>query len=205
MELAPYINRILSPRITPVLVSGSGMAIASVRRESEKKIVKRAVDAMEAVGARFEKVRVEQTPGVVAGSGWAYRMEPPIDALGIFGTFEGQKMEVVRYAVRQVLDQEWRKVKVIRENKVRDGRMGPAREGAEVQVQTEVMEIEGKTEKVKRDFFGRMVEVKTEEEEGPRKKRKTVEKRDVWVSYNEGFSNAVRKGIRLDELMEGLI
>ncbi|KAI5792390.1 P-loop containing nucleoside triphosphate hydrolase protein [Pyronema domesticum] len=204
MELAPYINRILSPCITPVLVSGSGMAIASVRRESEKRIVKRTVDAMEAVGARFEKVRVEQAPGVVAGSGWAYRMEPPIDALGIFGTFEGQKMEVVRYAVRQVLDQEWRKVKVIRENKVREGRMGPAREGAEAGVQVQFEEMDWKTEKVKRDFFGRVVEVRTGEE-GPRKKRKTVDKRDVWVSYNEGFSNAVRKGIRLDELMEGLI
>ncbi|KAI5809388.1 P-loop containing nucleoside triphosphate hydrolase protein [Pyronema omphalodes] len=204
MELAPYINRILSPCITPVLVSGSGMAIASVRRESEKRIVKRAVDAMEAVGARFEKVRVEQAPGVMAGSGWAYRMEPPIDALGVFGTFEGQKMEVVRYAVRQVLDQEWRKMKVVRENKAREARMGPVREDAATQVQTEVMEIDGNAEKVKRDFFGRVIEVKTEEE-GPRKKRKTVEKRDVWVSYNEGFSNAVRKGIRLDELMEGLI
>ena len=72
---------------------------------------------------------------------------------------------------------------------------------------------------VKRDFFGRVI-VNHEspapaDDEGARPgskgqlvsggggKGKKAEGR-IWVSYHEGFSNAVRKPIGLRELMEGL-
>jgi len=209
MELAPFVNRMLSPQINPVLVSGSGYAVASVRRDSEKKLVARAVNAMEAAGVKFEKVRVEVAPGVVAGSGWAYRMDPPLDAMGIFPTFNVGG-EAVRYAVRQVLDQEWRKLRLSKNKEAREARMGtlPSKTGpSSGKEDTKDIDVRPTT-KVKRDFFGRIV-VQCDDEapgEGPRKKRKVVEKkRDVWVSYNEGFSNAVRKDITLDELMAELI
>jgi chromosome transmission fidelity protein 18 len=69
-----------------------------------------------------------------------------------------------------------------------------------------------KVKEVKRDFFGRVVvrEEDQDTEEGRRKKRKEEkEERDeeqkVWLSFHEGFSNAVRKGITLEELMSGLV
>lgn len=228
MELAPLVSRMLAPQISPVMVGGSANAVASVRRDGEKKLVVRAVSAMEAVGARLEKVRVEAAQGIATGAaGWAYRLDPPLDAVGLYPTLArgaGCGGEPVRYAVRQVLDQECYKSRALRDKAAREARMGalssvappypspapPAEEKEQQQVQ-----VQTKT-KPKRDFFGRPVAVapvegeagegKAGTGEGPRKKRKVVAAaRDVWVTYNEGFSNAVRKGIRLDEFMEGLI
>lgn len=79
MELAPWVARILSPSIKPVVVGGSGPAggIASVRREGEKKLVNRGVEVMCGMGVEFEKVRVEGM--TTLGSGWIYRMEPYVN------------------------------------------------------------------------------------------------------------------------------
>jgi chromosome transmission fidelity protein 18 len=68
MELIPYVLRMLSPDVKPVLVntgaSGSkSFATASVRKASEKELVKKAVEAMVATGVRFEKSRVETEDG----------------------------------------------------------------------------------------------------------------------------------------------
>lgn len=68
----------------------------------------------------------------------------------------------------------------------------------------------------KRDFFGRIIihEARPDRDDGDEtadyraKKRNRVpgeeEENKVWVSFHEGFSNAVRKPITLDELMRGL-
>ena len=65
----------------------------------------------------------------------------------------------------------------------------------------------------KRDFFGRIVsDLQPAPNCGSAKDSNVVgrhvsnwrnEDRKVWVSYHEGFSNAVRKPITLDELMTG--
>lgn len=227
MELAPLVSRMLAPQISPVMVGGSANAVASVRRDGEKKLVARAVNAMEAVGAHLEKVRVEAAQGIAtAAAGWAYRLDPPLDAVGLYPTLArgaGCGGEPVRYAVRQVLDQEWHKSRALRDKAAREARMGalssvarPFPSPAPPAEQQQQQQLVQTTTKPKRDFFGRPVAVAPVEDEagegkagtgeGPRKKRKVVAAmRDVWVTYNEGFSNAVRKGIRLDEFMEGLI
>lgn len=64
---------------------------------------------------------------------------------------------------------------------------------------------------VKRDFFGRII-VDTpnplEERDGngdARRKRRDADKErcKVWVTYNEGLNNAVRKPISLEEFLRG--
>ena len=61
---------------------------------------------------------------------------------------------------------------------------------------------------VKRDFFGRAVAAKVVEGESEEVRRvreeKAKEEGKVWVSYHEGFSNAVRKPLTLKELMKDL-
>lgn len=61
---------------------------------------------------------------------------------------------------------------------------------------------------VKRDFFGRIIvnEARgTSKEEGKeRTRRENVKGNRIWVTYNEGFSNAVKKPISLAELMRGM-
>lgn len=67
---------------------------------------------------------------------------------------------------------------------------------------------------VKRDFFGRVVQEhpisigdgkETDQKGCPRNPDPSKESRGkVFVSFHEGFSNAVRKPITLDDLMRGL-
>jgi chromosome transmission fidelity protein 18 len=165
---------------------------------------------MEAIGVCFERVRVDPTPGSNAAGGWAYRMSPAVDALGMYETLEGAEKEGVRFAVRQVLDQELKKLELVREKEARERRMGEvlAKEVVTMPVVEDKKGKKRKVGKVKRDFFGRLVvEVEGDEEEEKKKRRKKVVERDdseeVYVKFHEGFSNAVRKGIGLEELMAG--
>lgn len=74
-ELVPSIVRMLSPDIKPVVVRGSEqMAVASVRKESERALVRAAVRVMTGLGVTFEKARVEDERG--GHNGFIYRMEP---------------------------------------------------------------------------------------------------------------------------------
>jgi chromosome transmission fidelity protein 18 len=76
-DLLPYLTRMLTPEIKPIVVGGSGdqRGIASVRKESEKALVKRAVDVMGDVGVVFERSKLEGDFGNRATQ-WVYRMEP---------------------------------------------------------------------------------------------------------------------------------
>ena len=222
-DLLPYLLRMVSPNVNPVVVGGSGGAgsTASVRKASEQQLVQRAVQAMGASGVRFDRTRVggsEEGAGLSSySSQWIYRMEPSLDELGTFetgGKGFGESAGKTRYAVRQVLDQEWRKEEKKRAEAARLARFsGSAANGVGKAVgggDDENTAPERKAKEVvvvKRDFFGRPVEVaqpgsarEKEEEKG----KKESEDRRVWVTYHEGFSNAVRKPVTLAELMKDL-
>ncbi|RPB16444.1 P-loop containing nucleoside triphosphate hydrolase protein [Morchella conica CCBAS932] len=218
MELAPWVSRILSPNIKPVVIGGSGPegGVASVRREGEKKLVMRGVQVMMGLGVMFERVKVE---GIGSGGwGWIYRMEPPLDSLSIFRTSTIPPGELapapVRYAIRQVLSQSLYKQRVAQREASRQARMGTSLEAPQLKmvVNLENM-LKRKKNEVKKDFFGRVIAPDEpqigEEEEGTRcgKRKKVQEDKNetVWLSFHEGFSNAVRKGVTLDEFMSGLM
>jgi chromosome transmission fidelity protein 18 len=76
-DLLPYLVRMLTPEIKPIIVGGSGdqRGIASVRKEAEKAMVKRSVDVMGAVGVIFERGKLEGEFGSRTAQ-WVYRMEP---------------------------------------------------------------------------------------------------------------------------------
>ena len=75
-DLLPYLARMLSPDVKPIVVGGSGeqRGVASVRRQSEKEMVRRAAEAMSAVGVSFERAKIEDPRGGYGG--FVYRMEP---------------------------------------------------------------------------------------------------------------------------------
>jgi chromosome transmission fidelity protein 18 len=231
-ELLPYIVRMLSPDVKPVVINSSTssstsgaktFATASVRKASEKALVARAAECMVATGVRFEKTRIEQE-GRGSNGGWVYRMEPALDSLSAYETMSGgDGVGAVRYAVRQVLEMEWKKESLRRGEEARKRRMGGNPEDYEEEVDTKKKGGPGKSidlrvKGAKRDFFGRVVKIVAptlEENEsvpangGAKKKAKAgrsagAEEGRVWVSFNEGFSNAVRKPITLRELMDGL-
>ena len=75
-NLVPHLNRMLTPNVKPIVVGGSGeqKGIVSVRKESEKAMLERAVGVMGGVGVTFERSRIEG--GFGGTNSYVYRMEP---------------------------------------------------------------------------------------------------------------------------------
>ncbi|KAK5130510.1 hypothetical protein LTR08_001990 [Meristemomyces frigidus] len=224
-DLLPYLLRMLSPHINPTILGGSGIekGTASIRKASEQLLVSRAVQAMSATGVRFERARVSADEGLGQASWqsaeWVYRMEPSVDELGLFATGGTAFGEVggqgkQRFAVRQVLEQEWGKEERRRAERVRQARFQGGGEAGVLlpPALSEVKHAVGRAKTgVKRDFFGRAVVGKVVEGESEEARRgrqgKEKEKESegkVWVSYHEGYSNAVRKPLTLGEFLGGL-
>ncbi|KAG9248451.1 hypothetical protein BJ878DRAFT_487904 [Calycina marina] len=215
--LLPYLVRMLTPEIKPIVVGGSGdqKGIASVRKESEKAMVRKAVGVMGGVGIIFERGKLEGDFGS-RDTSWVYRMEPPLDTLVTFETASTSGASApVRYAVRQVLDQEYQKNIIVRENEARKVRY-KARNPDDVDYAFAAKENKDhyafeKEFASKKDFFGRVIketgtplqEIDSNANEG-KGRRKNSKGSKVWVSFHEGFSNAVRKPITIDELLRGL-
>lgn len=264
-ELVPQLTRMTAPDIKPVLVGGSssntsgaaGPAVASVRKDTERRCALASARIMHALSITFERIRIEPEGYNTATT--AYRMDPPIDELGAFHIsskakhHHQQQQQPTRYAVRQVLDQELRKCKLLEAQRARLARSGigngsattldlsSSQAGSEHEggIQHEdVQEDNQPAKKVKRDFFGRVIadidtnpaQTATRLAHGINTTTHTTAKHPagmntssssssyrvtaaidrtaklqgrIWVSFNEGFSNAVRKPITLRELMDG--
>ena len=135
-------------------------------------------------------------------------------------SISGSAPPPVRYAVRQVLDQEYQKNIVVRENAARQARFragnlhddtdfsfSKKKENKDHYAQERVLGP-------KKDFFGRVVREEVmplgEIDGNAQAEAKVGKKKDikddniVWVSFHEGFSNAVRKPITIEELLRGL-
>ncbi|KAL8826417.1 MAG: hypothetical protein Q9170_007412 [Blastenia crenularia] len=223
IDLLPSLLRILNPNIRPTIVGGSGEhgGIVSVRRKEERGMLERAVNVMSDVGVTFERNRVEAAHG--AGSNYVYRMEPPVDTLTSFETAssDGAAISMTRYAVRQALDQEYQKTRMSQTantGRVRLGVNGAYHEALHISRNvgndSRSLDEKGPATVVKRDFFGRIVQDLPGSEEEAKEigqegcsqhvdpKRESRGK--VFISFHEGYSNAVRKPITFRALMGGL-
>lgn len=143
----------------------------------------------------------------------------PLDSLASFhvGKVSGQAPAPVRYAVRQVLDQELRKERILMSNAASRARStlldshidttDADKENADALIATkEAARLEKAN--TKRDFFGRIVNDARPTSAGTRRPGTAAsgkDKKRVWVSFHEGYSNAVRKPITLNELMESFV
>jgi len=130
---------------------------------------------------------------------------------------EGQSVAPVRYAIRQVLDQELVKEKLLQNSAAKHARSGPLTGMAAVDGEDDkenetpvgkAKETLVKDPNAKRDFFGRIINESRPGSAGkaPAAEIAKVLGKDegrIWVSFHEGFSNAVRKPITLKELLDG--
>lgn len=223
-EFIPWLSRMINPNVSPVVVQNSGTSTASVRRAAEKLLVSRAVNAMVASGIRFDRIRLDSETSSRSGpQTWVFRMEPAIDELSVFETLDTkaaglQTVDRTRFAVRQVLDQEFTlhtKKSAEAARVTRGGGHLVSLTDAVAGAAVPSLPNESSSKKLKRDFFGRVV-AEEEEKEGEeddevsiqkKKKQKMDEggdKERVWVTFHEGYSNAVRKPVSLKELLGGL-
>lgn len=146
----------------------------------------------------------------------------PLDSLSTFetaGQLGGQTSAPTRYAIRQAMHQEHQKYTI---RKTAESRQARYRAGGEDEDSPDVLlaedrkadDVDGQPKRkppgVKRDFFGRIIkETAPSSQEGhgdggaASKRSGAASDNGVWVSFHEGFSNAVRKPITLEELMAG--
>ncbi|KAH6607809.1 chromosome transmission fidelity 18 [Trichoderma cornu-damae] len=225
-EFLPYLARMLSPDVKPVVVGGSQGTTASVRKESERAMVKRASEVLAEVGIALHRGKIEADVASSRGPQFVYRMDPDIDSLSTFETASSLlgSQPPTRFAVRQVLDQELHRTLAARETAARQARFraGPPAAGGEQQEQPAPPLLpqaprglkvnraiaEGGLA-VKRDFFGRIIETQPlagagagAEAEATGRQAASLDK--VWVTFHEGLNNAVRKPMTLREFLGGL-
>lgn len=145
----------------------------------------------------------------------------PLDSLAVFETaFQSGPTAPTRYAIRQALDQEYQKHLMRQRADTRQARhqyrdrLGSEAEPGFKNKQISSAEEVGVSLKpvaVRRDFFGRTIDVplpttrdcSSQGENEGSQDPKLDGSGNAWVSYHEGFSNAVRKPITLDEMMRG--
>lgn len=137
----------------------------------------------------------------------------PIDSLVVFSKVKGSTIETsgstapVRYAVRQVLDQEYRKATTRKQSEAMSASKLSAKRPSKSDDAAAAQAI--KEAAIKRDFFGRVVDEPAPEPKDMTTAESWAEEaskagRAVWVTFHEGFSNAVRKPVSMGELMAGL-
>ncbi|KAK3688064.1 hypothetical protein B0T22DRAFT_439629 [Podospora appendiculata] len=227
-DFLPYLVRLVSPDVKPVVVGGTDKlgSIASVRREGEKAMVRRAALVLDEVGIALLKGKIEADPaaGPATRTQWVYRMEPDLDALATFETAGALVLATqapTRYAVRQVLDLELQKAIALRETAARQARFqsgslagvhedyvfSDKENKAAAQKMLTEREKMVLARSVKRDFFGRLIVEKPRplgETDGNAARGKAEGEGKIWVTYHEGLNEAVRKPISLEEFMRGL-
>ncbi|KAM0279850.1 hypothetical protein ACHAQH_004401 [Verticillium albo-atrum] len=221
LEFLPYLVRLVSPDVKPVVVGGGGdqKGMASVRKDTEKAMVRRAAEIMVDVGITLQRGKIESESVLNRTPQWVYRLEPDLDALSVFETATSllSVQAPTRYAVRQVLDQELQASTVRRENEARQARFQggnplgndvPSTRVEKESVEQKRLKVLALANRAKKDFFGRIIEEKPlQEVEGDENgAARAVREQPVriWVSYHEGLNNAVRKPISLQELMKGM-
>ncbi|KAG6307829.1 hypothetical protein E4U45_003316 [Claviceps purpurea] len=229
-ELLPYLMRLVSPDVKPVVIGGSQGSTASVRKESEKIMVKRASEVLADLGIQLQRGKVE-SEGVGAGRPqYVYRLEPDLDSLCTFETSTlPPSLTPTRYAVRQVLDQELARTKALRANAARQARFQAGATPGDIQVAPQPFTYSAPDHEkhrsllaqqpfqkyklardaatiVKKDFFGRIIEARPLAEFDPITGEKNVQKEEnkVWVTYHEGLNNAVTKPISYKDFMSVL-
>ncbi|PHH78591.1 hypothetical protein CDD80_6633 [Ophiocordyceps camponoti-rufipedis] len=203
-DFLPYLVRMLSPEVNPVVISGSQGPIVSVRREDDKTRLRRASEILADTGIALQKGRIESES--FAGReapDYVYRMDPDVDALAFFETSTSTHTPT-RFAVRQALDQELQRTLAARSASARQARFlaGDTSASCAAAPPPEAAILEAKTETapmtvVRTDFFGRVsVEPLKPVIEAPRE--------DTWLAFSEGFSLAVQRPVSVEDLMRML-
>ena len=152
----------------------------------------------------------------------------PLDALTTYQTAcQSEPAAPTRYAIRQALDQEYQKFQIQRDSEIRQARYkaGNANFAVGDEDATRYSQPEfpdgkdsasadgRKVDAPKRDFFGRVVDTPSlssadglshdnQAHRSTSKSGSSVDHTLVWITFNEGFSNAVRKPVTIVELFQ---
>jgi chromosome transmission fidelity protein 18 len=76
VEFLPYLVRMVSPDVKPVMIGGSQGSTSMVRREAEKALVQRAAEVLAETGVTLQKGKIESDDLASRGPQFVYRLEP---------------------------------------------------------------------------------------------------------------------------------
>ncbi|EIW60316.1 P-loop containing nucleoside triphosphate hydrolase protein [Trametes versicolor FP-101664 SS1] len=195
LELAPYLNRIISPPLRPVN--------SQVIRPAEKALLARLVDIMATLELRFVQEKNEDGQLV-------YRLDPPVD---VFVTYDGKRaadLAVSRYAVRHLVAAEIDAQVIARHAEGLEstkGKTDPFFAGKKKAAADEgqpaakrARQDDKLVEKAAVDFFGRTIIPKETHQSLAKAARKAKVYR-VSYKFNEGNSAAVRKPVKVSAFL----
>jgi chromosome transmission fidelity protein 18 len=181
LERAPLLLQIIRPSIrspNPQLL-----------KPSEKLALSRLVQIMANENLSYLEERLEDGT-------YRMTMDPPIDILTGFSSAP-QNISAHETAVRKLIAQQ------VRQERIR--RAQPAASTDKQQqspstVPTKRKELPMPKKAVKKDFFGRIISVIEDDLPGTDASKPVIMKPAISYRFNEGFSNAVRRTIRIKEL-----
>nr|XP_026495790.1 chromosome transmission fidelity protein 18 homolog [Vanessa tameamea] len=200
LDLLPLLPYVLSPALRSANVQ--------LCSESERKSLRTCAGAMCDYGLRYTQQRTLE--GL-----YAFVLEPDIYKVAFFGTEERIRPPP---AIRQAIARE-QQLEVIRRNENMMNRMGNKTQSSEVKQKTDKRAlnrdatqlpnhlqrlqpkvIEKKTTtQVHKDFFGRIVPISQVHKQDA--VSDVISSSDVFYQYREGFNNAVRRNVRLRDLL----
>ncbi|KAJ2921092.1 hypothetical protein H1R20_g16001, partial [Candolleomyces eurysporus] len=208
LELAPLLNRLISPPLRPVN--------SQIIKPEEKAVLDRLVSIMTALELRFVRERSEEGQ-------LSYRLDPPID---VFVTYDGKRasdIAVSRYAVRHIVATEVDAKLADKENDVIEkgkrgkhhffGQSTEASSTASPSKRARGDEDGDRFSHVKKarlepidiadrpptDFFGRSIPISNNQKSKPISRKGSSEDKTHRISYKfaEGNSAAVRKPVKV--------
>ncbi|CDS00343.1 hypothetical protein [Sporisorium scitamineum] len=218
-ELGPSLMRILTPDLRPIN--------NQLSRAEDKQAFASLVSIMTSLNISFVQDKISEEEAAATGQTagqLVYKLEPPLD---VFTQFEGKRSKEIgpsRFAVRQLVAREMER-QVLRKNAgVKGGEddAGSTSKNATAIYRSKGMNaadaardaIKSKKEKIAVDFFGRPIVQKSASVPAaltavpiPEGMGAVVEgvasddKIKVFYRYHEGFSNAVRRPMKISSLL----
>lgn len=190
-DTLPCLLQIVQPNLRPVNTQ--------LFTKSEKESMQTAINALVAYSLNFVQERSEDGQFV-------YKLDPHVEDVV---HFQDIKHDQLPYAIKQLISHEVEKEKMrksevhVQEKTVKKTEVkkdNPAVPN-HMRQKLEIKQIEVK-EHVPVDFFGRRIQPKPVDPvvEAARKANEIIIS-DVWFKFKEGYNNAVRKNIRMKELL----
>lgn len=190
LDILPLLTRIISPVFRPVNYH--------LFTEAEKSMFVRVVDIM--IDYNLNYVQEKNAAGI-----YEFKLDPDVSPIVIFSNVS-QNRNILSYFNKQLISREVEMEKIKRVQTATTVNNSNTKKKIEIksnspeQLPNHLQRLKfkslTKTEPaLTKDFFGRIVETPIQNSKGPELQG------DIWFKYKEGYSNAVRKKIKMSRLM----
>lgn len=177
LDKLPLLNQI----VRPLIKSANPQLLKPV----EKLALDRLIKIMSSEGLCYIELKSTEASNLIM------ILDPPIDNLVTFCTPASLNLSSQEIAVRKLIASQIQQEN-IRHLQSKQGLKNKSEEKSEPLVK--------KPFEPQKDFFGRVVPATSKTEFLPKVEQKNSETIKTWYRYNEGFSNAVRRNIRIKAL-----